>query len=108
YRGFFRIDHYRLRHRLYSGVWSAELSREVFERGSAAAVLPYDPERDCVVLVEQFRLAAHLAGFPAWQTEIVAGIIEPGEEAASVACREAREEAGLAIIGELVPIHRFL
>src|ERR1700737_642062 len=78
YRGFFRVDRYRLRHRLFSGGSSVELSREVLERGNAAAVLLYDPERDAVVLVEQFRLAAHLAGFPPWQIEIVAGIVEPG------------------------------
>ncbi len=109
YQGFFRIDRYRLRHRLYAGGWSAELSREVFERGRAVGVLLYDPARDAVVLVEQFRLAAHLAGFPAWQLEIVAGIIDrPDEAEPEVARREAREEAGLAIEGELVPIHRYL
>ena len=109
YQGFFRIDRYRLRHRLYSGGWSATLSREVFERGRAVALLLYDPERDAIVLIEQFRLAAHLAGFAAWQLEIVAGIVDRTDEAeAEVARREAREEAGLAVIGELVPIHRFL
>jgi ADP-ribose pyrophosphatase len=109
YQGFFRIDRYRLRHRLYSGGWSSELAREVFERGNAAGVLLYDPARDALVLIEQFRLAAHLAGFPAWQLEIVAGIIErPNESALDVVRREAKEEAALAIDGELLPIHRFL
>lgn len=108
YRGFFRIDRYRLRHRLYSGGWSAEMSREVFVRGNAAAVLLYDPDRDAVVLVEQFRLAAHLAGYPAWQLEIVAGIVETESSPLEVARRETSEEADLAILGELVPIHRYL
>jgi ADP-ribose pyrophosphatase len=109
YRGFFRIDRYRLRHRLYSGGWSGELTREVFERGHAVGVLLYDPARDALVLIEQFRLAAHLAGFPAWQLEIVAGIIDrPGEGAPDVARREASEEAGLTIDGEVLPIHRYL
>jgi ADP-ribose pyrophosphatase len=109
YQGFFRIDRYRLRHRLYSGGWSGELTREVFERGHAVGVLLYDPARDALVLIEQFRLAAHLAGFPAWQLEIVAGIIDrPGESAPGVARREAREEAGLTIEGEVLPIHRYL
>jgi ADP-ribose pyrophosphatase len=108
YQGFFRIDRYRLRHRLYSGGWSGELSREVFERGHAVGVLLYDPARDTLVLIEQFRLAAHLAGFPAWQTEIVAGIIDrPGESASDVARREASEEAGLAIEDDVLPIHRY-
>ncbi len=108
YQGFFRIDHFRLRHRLYAGGWSRELSREIFLRHNAAAILLYDPQRDALVFIEQFRLAAHLAGFPAWQLEIVAGIIDKDEPAAAVARREAQEEAGLSIIGEILPIHRFL
>jgi ADP-ribose pyrophosphatase len=61
------------------------------------------------VLVEQFRLPAHLAGFPAWQLEIVAGIVDhDGETEAAVAHREAQEEAGLAIIGDLIPVHRYM
>ncbi len=108
YHGFFRIDRYRLRHRLFSGGWSPEMTREVFERGAAVGVLLYDPARDALVLIEQFRLAAHLAGFAAWQLEIVAGIVDPGESDEAVARREAREEAGVELKGELVPIHRFL
>lgn len=108
YSGYFRIDQFRLRHRLFAGGWSPELSREVFLRHNAAGILLYDPVRDEMVLIEQFRLAAHLAGFAAWQLEIVAGIIEKDETTAEVARREATEEAGLPIIGELVPIHRFL
>jgi ADP-ribose pyrophosphatase len=108
YSGFFRIDRFRLRHRLFAGGWSAELSREVFLRHNAAGILLWDPIRDELVLIEQFRLAAHLAGFAAWQLEIVAGIIEAGESTADVARREAQEEAGLPVIGDLVPIHRFL
>ena len=109
YQGFFRVDRYRLRHRLYGGGWSAELSREVFERGRAVGLLLYDPRRDVAVLVEQFRLPAHLAGFPERQLEIVAGIVDHDAESdESVARREAQEEAGLAVEGALVPIHRFL
>jgi ADP-ribose pyrophosphatase len=108
YQGFFRIDRYRLRHRLYGGGWSETLSREVFERGRAVGLLLYDARRDAVVLIEQFRLPAHLAGFSAWQLEIVAGIVDRNEPEIEVARREAREEAGLAVAGELIPIHRFI
>jgi ADP-ribose pyrophosphatase len=109
YQGFFRIDRYRLRHRLYSGGMSGELAREIFERGNAVGVLLYDPARDALVLIEQFRLPAHLAGLDAWQLEIVAGIIDrPGESALDVVHREAKEEAGLVIDGEVLPIHRYL
>ena len=78
YQGYFRIDRYRLRHRLHAGGWSAEMTREVFERCHAAAVLPYDPIRDEVVLIEQFRVGAYAAGWSPWLTEVIAGIIDPG------------------------------
>jgi ADP-ribose pyrophosphatase len=108
YDGFFRLDKYRLRHKKHDGAWTRELSREVFVRTAAAAALLWDEKADRVVLVEQFRLPAHLAGRPAWQLEIVAGIIEPGETPEEVARREIREETGLEPIGALVPIHRIL
>jgi ADP-ribose pyrophosphatase len=109
YQGFARLDRYRLRHRLYAGGWSEEMEREIFERHHTVGVLLYDPQRDTVVLVEQFRLPAHLAGFPAWELEIVAGIVDhEGESAEDLARREAKEEAGIEIIGELLPVHRFM
>jgi ADP-ribose pyrophosphatase len=109
YQGFARLDRYRLRHRLYAGGWSEEMEREIFERHHTVGVLLYDPQRDEVVLVEQFRLPAHLAGFPAWELEIVAGIIDhEGESAEDLARREAKEEAGIEIRGELVPVHSYM
>lgn len=97
YDGYFKIIRYRLRHRLFSGDVGAELRREVFERGHAAAVLPYDPVRDQVVLIEQFRAGAFAAGVEPWLLEPVAGIIEPDERPEEVARREAEEEAGLRV-----------
>ncbi len=107
FQGYFRIDRYRLRHRLHDGGWSGEMTRELFERGHAVAVLPYDPAADAVVLIEQFRIGAYAAGFAPWLIEIVAGIIDPGETAEAVARREAQEEAG-CVLRELVPVHRYL
>jgi ADP-ribose pyrophosphatase len=107
YKGFFEIVSYRFRHRLFAGGWSGEIQREVFERGLAVGVLPYDPAADAVVLIEQFRIGALVARMAPWQTEIVAGIIEEGEKIEDVARREAEEEAGAAV-GELIPIFRYL
>ena len=107
FQGYFRVDRYRLRHRLHAGGWSQPMSREIFERGHAVCVLPYDPVRDAVVLIEQFRVGAYAAGFAPWLIEIVAGIVDPGETAVDVAHREMREEAGLAIEA-LAPICRYL
>ncbi len=106
YNGYFRIDRYRLRHALHDGGWSGPLVREVFERGHAVAVLPYDPARDRLVLIEQFRVGAFAAGDNGWILEIVAGIIEPGESPEDVARRETIEETGLEAL-ELAPIAEF-
>ncbi len=98
YAGFFRLYRYRLRHRLFSGGWTPVITRELFERGNAVAVLPYDPVRDEVVLVEQFRIGAlEMEGGP-WLLECVAGMIEAGESPEAVAHREAQEEAGCRLL----------
>lgn len=107
YRGYFRIDRYRLRHRRFDGGWTGVMTREVFERGHAVAVLPYDPERDRVVILEQFRIGALAAGLEPWLLETVAGIIEPEEAPEAVAIREAYEEAGCKLLA-LEPIGRVL
>jgi len=107
YRGFARIDRIHLRHRLHAGGWSKPLDRELYDRGHVVGVLPYDPVRDRVVLVRQFRIGAHEAGFPPWQTEAIAGMIDPGETPEQVAIREAHEEAGLEITA-LEPIAHYL
>jgi ADP-ribose pyrophosphatase len=107
YQGYFRLDIYRLRHRLHDGGWSGVMQREVLERGHAAAALLYDPARDAVVMIEQFRVGALAAGRPAWLREVVAGIIETGEDAVDVARREAQEEAG-CVVGDLRLIADFL
>lgn len=105
HEGYFRVNAYRLRHELHSGGMSQEIRREVFERGHAVGVLLYDPARRQVVLQEQFRIGAHVAGFNPWLTEIVAGIIEPGESPEDVARREASEEAGLTVTDLITLCH---
>jgi len=107
FQGYFRVDFYRLRHERFDGGWTAPMGREVFERGHAAALLPYDPDRGEFVLCEQFRVGAHAAGVDPWQLEVVAGIIEDGEAPEDVARREAVEEAGLTAL-EVWPIQRYL
>ncbi|MEM9439206.1 MAG: NUDIX domain-containing protein [Pseudomonadota bacterium] len=104
--GYFKIIRYRLRHSLFEGGEGPELSREVFERGHAVAVLPYDPIRDEVVLIEQFRPGAFGVESDPWLIETIAGIVEPGEGLADVAKREAKEESGLELMA-LQPIFRY-
>src|SRR5215469_5132988 len=103
-----RIDTFGFRHRLFSGEWSAERSYDVLRRGKAIAIVLYDPDHDRVVLVEQFRLPALLAGSSPWQLEAAAGLIDTDETPQAVAARETHEETGLALIGEPIPIQHYL
>ena len=107
YSGFFSMDLYRFRHRLFNGEMSGEIRREIFERGHAAVLLPFDPVRDEVVLVEQIRIAAYDVSESPWLLEMVAGIIEEGESVEDVARREALEEAGL-VVGRTKPVLSYL
>ena len=107
YSGFFSMELYRFRHRLFNGEMSGEIRREIFERGHAAVLLPFDPVRDEVVLVEQVRIAAYDTSETPWLLEMVAGMIEEGESVEDVARREALEEAGLAI-GRTKPVLSYL
>ncbi|MBP2227518.1 ADP-ribose pyrophosphatase [Azospirillum agricola] len=104
YKGFLTIDVYRLRHKKFDGTWTGVLPpREVCDRGPAVGVLLYDPDRDAVVMIEQFRVGSAAVGGPAWMTEIVAGMVGEGETPEEVARREAVEEAGCTI-GAIEPI----
>lgn len=107
YKGYFKINRYHFKHKLYSGEQSNTVVREVFERGHAVAVVPYDPITNEIVLIEQFRYpAVETTEFP-WMIEVVAGIIDPGESLEDVCYREAQEEAGIEI-SNLIPVHSFM
>lgn len=97
YNGFFSLKRWRFRHRLFNGEMSGEVTREIFERGHAAVLLPYDLARDEVVLIEQIRIPAYDISETPWLLELVAGMIEEGESVEDVARREAVEEAGLQV-----------
>ena len=106
--GYLRVDRYRVAHRMYGGGWSHALEREVMSRGAVVGVLLFDPTRQEVVLVEQFRIGAWAGDWPEpWLIECVAGIVEPGETPAEVAIREAQEEAGCTVT-RLETIKRYL
>ncbi|WP_027671360.1 ADP-ribose diphosphatase [Rheinheimera baltica] len=107
FQGFFRLERYTLRHKLFAGGWSEPMKREVFERGHAVVVLPYNAQTDELVLIEQFRVGAASSSASPWLLEVIAGMIEPGESAEQVAIREAEEEAGLTI-NELWPMLSYL
>lgn len=98
YEGKFRMAKYHVRFRLYGGGWSGTMVREVMERKSAAGILPYDPIKDRVILIEQFRPGALSHPQTPWLLEIVAGILEQQEPPESLVIREAQEEANCKIL----------
>jgi len=106
YRGFFGLSGFKIKYELFAGGESTLLNRELLDRGQAAAVLPYDPVRDEVVLIEQFRIGAIDDPSGPWLIEIIAGLQEPGESAEELIHREAEEEAGCKV-SNLIPIHRY-
>ncbi|WP_006788035.1 NUDIX domain-containing protein [Thiorhodospira sibirica] len=106
YQGFFDVCHVRIRHDCFSGANRMVIERELIQRGDAVAVLPYDPQQDTVVLIEQFRIGALQSSHGPWMIETIAGLVEPDEALAEVAHREALEEAGCTLL-ELLPIHHY-
>lgn len=106
FRGFYQLDRLHLRHRLFAGGMGKLINRELFVRHDAVCVLPYDPQRDCVVLIEQFRIGALDKSANPWLIELVAGLIDKDEQPEEVARREAVEEAGLEL-AELWPLTQY-
>ncbi|HEY1027002.1 NUDIX domain-containing protein [Pseudomonas japonica] len=106
FQGFYRLDRVHLRHELFAGGMGRQISRELFVRHDAVCVLPYDPQRDEVVLIEQFRVGALDKVANPWLVELVAGLIDKDEAPEEVAHREAQEEAGLTF-SALWPMTRY-
>ncbi len=99
FKGFFEMKRMQVQHKLFDGTWSRVLSREMFERGHAVAVLPYDPNTQEFVLIQQFRLGAMATSDSPWLFEVIAGMIEPNENLDDVCHRESFEEAGIVLEG---------
>jgi len=107
FTGFFTLNEVHVNHELYKGGTSVTLQREIFERGDAVVLLPYDPVTDNVVIIEQFRIGA-LNGETPWQLEFIAGMFGENENPIEVAIREAKEEANLDIAKEdIIKISQF-
>jgi|TARA_B110000858_G_scaffold187805_1_gene232558 ADP-ribose pyrophosphatase len=90
---FLRVDRLKLRHSLFAGGWSELMTRELILRPRAVGVLLFDPAQQQVVLVRQIRVGMLDEGQNPWLLELVAGMVESGEEPIEVAARESLEEA---------------
>ena len=97
FRGFLRIDTITLKHKLFLGGWSSEIERELLVREDAVGVLLFDPKRNELVLVRQFRVGLVDKGDSPWILELVAGMVEAEEQLEEVAIREVREESNVEV-----------
>ena len=109
YQGFFKMNEYSLQHKLFSGEQSQLFTREIFERGDAVVVMPYDAKLDKVLLIEQFRPGALRGEDSPWLLEFIAGMFDDNETPIEVAIREAKEETDLTLChNDLVPVMEYL
>lgn len=98
YVNFFSSQEMDLQFRRQDGTLSPVVNRGAQILGQGAVVLPYDPRRDEVLMVEQFRAPVYMGGDPApWVWEPISGLVDPGETPEQAAHREAMEEAGLGL-----------
>ena len=106
YSGFFKMNEITLKYKKYDGSWSNNIKRELFGGAQVSAVLPYDPIKKEIVLLQQFRPGTISKNVNNYLNEIVAGIIDPGEDAETTAKRECLEETGCEV-KKLIPIQNY-
>lgn len=95
YQGFVKVESTLLRHRLFQTQdFGPVLKREMVHRREAVGVFVHDPLLKKFLLIEQFRFGAFNSDTTPWQLEIIAGLIDEGEDAETCIRREALEEAG--------------
>ncbi len=104
-------NHYVLRKATYDwhrgdGTWQTQ-SRETYDMGDGAAVLPVDRARGKLLLVRQFRWPTYEAGYRKTFIEAIAGKLD-GDDPVTCARREAMEEAGVEIRNEKRVFHCFM
>ena len=97
---FLHFKKVQFKHKLFCR-WRKDgvVTRELLVKGAASAVIAYDPKEDSVVLVEQVRIGAYQPGSARspWLLELIAGMVEEGEQPEEVALRESEEEAGVSV-----------
>ncbi|WP_126977413.1 NUDIX domain-containing protein, partial [Frigidibacter oleivorans] len=96
YARFFSVEEHDLAWRRFDGTMTPVVPRATFVSADAVIVLPYDPVRDRVLVIEQFRMGPFVRGDrQPWMLEPVAGRVDGGETPEEAAMRETQEEAGL-------------
>ena len=97
YDGFFNLKELNLSYKKHNGSWSPNIKREIFGGAHVATVLPYDPKKKKIVLLQQFRPGVLKRKDNPIIIEIVAGLIDKNEKPSDAAKRECFEETGCKI-----------
>ena len=97
YSGFFSLNKYEFIHQKHNGEWTDKIDREIFGGAHVSTLLPYDPIKKEIILIQQFRAGVLSRGYESYLYEIVAGIIDEGENPEETAIRECFEETGCQV-----------
>jgi len=97
YSGFFSLNKYEFIHEKHNGEWTSVVEREVFSGAHVSTLLPYDPIKKEIILIQQFRAGVLSRYDENYLLEIVAGIIDEGENPEQTAIRECFEETGCEV-----------
>jgi ADP-ribose pyrophosphatase len=97
YSGFFSLNKYEFIHEKHNGEWTSTVEREVFSGAHVSSLLPYDPIKKEIILIQQFRAGALSRYDENYLLEIVAGIVDEGENPEQTAIRECFEETGCEV-----------
>ena len=97
YSGFFSLNKYEFVHKKHNGEWTNTVEREVFSGAHVSTLLPYDPIKKEIILIQQFRAGVLSRYDDDYLYEIVAGIIDEGENPEETAVRECFEETGCEV-----------
>ena len=97
YSGFFSLNKYEFIHEKHNGEWTSNVEREVFSGAHVSTLLPYDPIKKEIILIQQFRAGVLSRYDENYLLEIVAGIVDEGENPEQTAIRECFEETGCEV-----------
>ena len=103
YSGFFNLNKVEFVHQKHDGSWTKNIEREVFSGSHVATLLPYDPIKKEIVLIQQFRAGVISKYDDDYLYEIVAGMIDKNELPEDTARRECLEETGCKV-NKILPI----
>ena len=106
YSGFFSLNKYEFIHEKHNGKWTSALKREVFSGAHVSTLLPYDPIKKEIILIQQFRAGVLSRYDESYLLEIVAGIVDEGENPEQTAIRECFEETGCEV-KKIFPIQSY-